>query len=150
MKKGVKNGIAALIGMPTEYEYVLDRLHTLVAINKMRERDDGSFYQPHAAGSPISIDATGGINLNPALLDLQVKRDGNGIPLPFNLQPATVMNIEGFIPVIINITPVINLPMLLGWDVPETEDKPFDAAKAGSSASPMDYKYKYIREHENA
>jgi len=56
----------------------------------------------------------GGIDLNPALLNLQIKRDGNGIPLPLNLQPIGDMKIEGFIPMIINITPAANVPMLLG------------------------------------
>lgn len=56
----------------------------------------------------------GGIDLNPALLDLQIKRDGNGIPLPMNQQPVTNMKIDGFLPVIINVTPVMSLPLLLG------------------------------------
>jgi len=55
----------------------------------------------------------GGIDLNPALLDLQIKRDGFGIPLPLNQQPIMEMNIEGFLPVIINIIPV-DLPIVLG------------------------------------
>ncbi len=56
----------------------------------------------------------GGIDLNPALLDLQIKRDGQGVPLPVNQQPIENMNINGFLPVIINVTPVTNLPLLLG------------------------------------
>jgi len=56
----------------------------------------------------------GGIDLNPALLDLQIKRDGNGVPLPLFQQPIETMNIQGFLPVIINVTPVVNLPALLG------------------------------------
>ena len=55
----------------------------------------------------------GGINLDPSLLDLQIKRDGNGVPLPLLMQPIGDMKIEGFFPVIINITPV-SLPLLLG------------------------------------
>ena len=56
----------------------------------------------------------GGIDLNSALLDLQIKRDGNGVPLPiFNQPPDLLMNIQGFLPVIINVTPV-NVPLLLG------------------------------------
>ncbi|MBF0384700.1 MAG: phosphopyruvate hydratase [Candidatus Omnitrophica bacterium] len=58
----------------------------------------------------------GGINLNPALLDMQIKRDGNGVPLPINMQQIQNMQIEGFIPVIINIMPVQNLPLLLGLE----------------------------------
>ncbi len=63
-------------------------------------------------------DRVGGINLDPALLDLQIKRDGNGIVLPLDQQPAD-MKIEGVLPVIIDVRP-INLPLLLGL----TDDKP--------------------------
>ncbi|MBP9853300.1 MAG: hypothetical protein KBD53_00355 [Candidatus Omnitrophica bacterium] len=70
-------------------------------------------------GVPVSNtknpETPGGIDLNPELLDLQIKRDGNGIPLPMLQQPADLLkNIEGFIPVIINLTPVTNMPFLLG------------------------------------
>ncbi len=54
----------------------------------------------------------GGIALNAKLLDLQIKRDGNGVPLPLLQQPIGEMRIEGFIPVIINITPAPNLNFL--------------------------------------
>ena len=63
----------------------------------------------------------GGIDLNPNLLDLQIERDGNGIPLPVVDQPIETMNIEGFIPVIINVVPV-SLPMLLGLDTRSDDD----------------------------
>jgi hypothetical protein len=66
----------------------------------------------------------GGIDLNPALLDLQIKRDGNGVPLPLPLQPIENMHIDGFLPVIINIVPIANLPLLLGLDLPSQEQKP--------------------------
>lgn len=67
------------------------------------------------ASSAVQAPANpGGIDLNPALLDLQIKRDGNGVPLPLPQQPIENMRIEGFIPIIINVTPVTNLPMLLG------------------------------------
>ena len=56
----------------------------------------------------------GGIDLNPALLNLQIKRDGRGIPLPVEMQPLQNIHIDGFIPVIINIAPINNMPMLLG------------------------------------
>jgi len=58
----------------------------------------------------------GGINLDPKLLDLQIKRDGNGVPLPVWQQPIEQMNIEGFVPVIINIEliPFSQVPLLLG------------------------------------
>ncbi|MCR4337277.1 MAG: UTP--glucose-1-phosphate uridylyltransferase, partial [Candidatus Omnitrophica bacterium] len=64
----------------------------------------------------------GGINLDPKLLDLQIKRDSEGIPLPLNLQPLDQIHIEGIVPVIINVTPVTNLPDLLGF-VPPSDRK---------------------------
>ena len=66
----------------------------------------------------------GGIDLNPALLDLQIKRDGEGVPLPLPQQPIETMRIDGFLPVIINIVPITNLPLLLGLDLLSPEQKP--------------------------
>ncbi len=60
------------------------------------------------------VNKVGGINLDPAMLDLQIKRDGNGVPLPVSEQDFSMMHIEGVLPVIINVTPV-NIPMLLGF-----------------------------------
>ncbi|OGX18454.1 MAG: phosphoglycerate kinase [Omnitrophica WOR_2 bacterium GWC2_45_7] len=77
-----------------------------------------------------SKDRQGGINLNPALLDLQIKRDGNGVPLPVSEQPFETMRIEGFVPIIINIAPVTNLPMLLGI---AQEDVPSPTARETTS-----------------
>ncbi|MFA5087695.1 MAG: hypothetical protein WC552_01520 [Candidatus Omnitrophota bacterium] len=57
----------------------------------------------------------GGINFNPAMLDLQIKRDGNGVPLPATQQPIQDLRIDGFLPVIINVAPV-TVPALLSED----------------------------------
>ena len=63
-----------------------------------------------------SSDALGGIDLNPAMYDMQIKRDENGILLPMSQQPIEIQNIkiDGLFPVIINITPVTHLPILIG------------------------------------
>ena len=61
----------------------------------------------------------GGIDLNPAYLNLEIKRDGKGIPLPINLQPIKDMHIDGFVPIIINVTPVHDIPLLLGIAQPQ-------------------------------
>ncbi|MFC1510056.1 hypothetical protein ACFL49_00130 [Candidatus Omnitrophota bacterium] len=75
----------------------------------------------------------GGINLDRSLLDIKIKRDGNGLPLPvFQQPPDILMNIEGFIPVIINITPVTNMPMLLGL-----ADRPEDNTAGGTGQAPI-------------
>ena len=87
--------------------------------------------------SATTADRVGGINLNPVLLDMQIKRDGRGIPLPMNQQPVMEMNIEGFLPVIINITPItFNLPLQIGL-----LDQGEDAAQFG-----YDFKAKELEE----
>ena len=88
---------------------------------------DGASLSPAAQG----VQRPGGIDLNPALLDLQIKRDANFVPLPLPQQPLQQMHIEGFIPVIINITPVTNLPLLLGLaDTEQDTDETQPAMKA--------------------
>lgn len=65
----------------------------------------------------------GGIDLNPVNLNLQIKRDGNGVPLPVEFQDIPNINVNGFVPVIINITPVTNLPLLLGTNTNPQEQQ---------------------------
>ncbi|MFA5260345.1 MAG: hypothetical protein WC450_03865 [Candidatus Omnitrophota bacterium] len=55
----------------------------------------------------------GGINLSAELLNLQIKRDENGVPLSLAQQTIQNMKIDGFLPVIINIEPV-SIPLLFG------------------------------------
>jgi hypothetical protein len=45
-------------------------------------------------------------------MDLQIKRDGKGIPLPILQQPLDSMNIEGFLPVIVDVSPFTNVPKI--------------------------------------
>ncbi len=55
----------------------------------------------------------GGIDMNSANMDLQIKRDGKGVPLPLQFQDMEKLrNIQGFVPVIIQIVPVVSLPFL--------------------------------------
>ncbi len=70
-------------------------------------------------------DQYGGINLNPALIHMEIRRDGNGIILPLEQQPFFNTGIEGLLPVIINITPV-NIPLMLGQEAPP-QPEPDDA-----------------------
>jgi len=86
--------------------------------------------------SRTATDQYGGINLNPELLDMQIKRDGRGIPLPIPQQPINDIKIEGFLPIIINVTPIENLPLILG--IADT-DEPFDAAKGDGSSRDLSY-----------
>ena len=95
----------------------------------------------------LGEDKVGGIDLNPEFLDLKIKRDGNGIPLPMLQQPMELLKeIEGFLPVIINITPVQNLPMLLGLDTTaEDEDDPTQVG-FNTGIDPFEYKGRFEKE----
>ena len=69
-----------------------------------------------------TVDFTkGGIDFDPALFDLQIKRDAKGVPLPLLQQNLEQINIEGLYPVILNITPVNagSLPLILGKTAPQ-------------------------------
>jgi len=92
-----------------------NRQKAIEALEKINRKEKGKSSSPvEESVSSTTTDRKGGIDLNPELLDLQIKRDGNGVPLPIFQQPIETMNIQGFLPVIINITPVTNLPALLG------------------------------------
>lgn len=69
-----------------------------------------------ASNDPVSIANPGGIDFNENNLDLQIKRDGNGIPLPLESQDPALLNIQGLAPIIIRISPVIpsQMPSIFG------------------------------------
>jgi DNA-binding response OmpR family regulator len=55
----------------------------------------------------------GGIDFNAANLNLRIKRDGRGVPLPLSQQDMNqLLQIQGFVPVIVEIQPAVNLPIL--------------------------------------
>ncbi|MCA9402642.1 MAG: hypothetical protein KC897_02575, partial [Candidatus Omnitrophica bacterium] len=87
-----------------------------------------------AVTAEVKPDTTGGIDLNPRMLDLQIKRDSEGIPLPVNQQPLENMNVTGFVPLIINVTPMTNLPLLFGMN--ESDQPPQQEFGLGTAASP--------------
>jgi len=62
----------------------------------------------------------GGIDFNPNLLELQIQGEGLDLNLPISPGSPQEINIEGLLPIIINITPIFNLPTILG----EAENKP--------------------------
>jgi broad specificity phosphatase PhoE/ribosomal protein S18 acetylase RimI-like enzyme len=75
-----------------------------------------------------ALQEVGGINLNPANLNLEVRNDGGEIK--FDFDPAQVENlkVDGFIPVILNVQPVKDLPLLLG--IKEEEMAPTQLTQA--------------------
>jgi 6-phosphogluconolactonase/glucosamine-6-phosphate isomerase/deaminase/CheY-like chemotaxis protein len=70
--------------------------------------------QPNPTGQFPAQPKYGGIDLNTANLKLQIKRDGNGIALPLQMQDVSNIKVDGFVPTIIEIKPVTNLPVLMG------------------------------------
>ena len=79
------------------------------------------FAEKRAAEATASnqIDTSpGGIDLSPlyGIVDLQIQRDEDGIPLPLQTQPMGTMRIEGFSPVITRMTQITaaNLPPIFG------------------------------------
>ena len=72
-----------------------------------------SWYAQELVAAIGTHETNGGIDLNSANLNLQIKRDGKGVPLPLIQQDmAQLSRIQGFIPEIIEIKPAVNLPIL--------------------------------------
>ncbi|MBF0478951.1 MAG: hypothetical protein HQL26_05675 [Candidatus Omnitrophica bacterium] len=53
----------------------------------------------------------GGIDMARSNLNLQIKRDGNGVPLPMSQQNLDSIKIEGLVPVILEIRPAAGVPL---------------------------------------
>jgi len=85
-------------GIQTDFKFVLSKV----------------VQQLTASAALVHGNNVGGINFDPTLLNLQIKRDGKGVPLPLPQQNLENININGFYPVIINIQPVNaqTLPLL--------------------------------------
>ena len=50
----------------------------------------------------------GGIDMNAAHLTMNIKRDGNGVPLPVSQQDLENIHIDGLVPVILDIRPIVS------------------------------------------
>jgi len=71
------------------------------------------------ASSPVN---KGGIDFNPDYLEIQKQEVGPEVWEPMDLEQWSHIEIRGLVPVIINVTPVINLPLLMGALKEEEED----------------------------
>jgi len=106
-----------------EYTTWLNPLHLIIKVDDLvdEESPDNAMVSEKRQDASAKM-KPGGIDLNPQFLDLQIKRDPNGVPLPIEMQPIQDMKIDGFYPVIINITPIPNLPLMLGFDFGHESD----------------------------
>src|SRR5262249_46279452 len=120
----IRGGLAEVFGR--EIPALENHLVKSLLEGKTIAQSLNSFGTTDKASTATETEKVGGIDLNPALLNLQIKRDGNGIPLPIEMQPIRDMKIDGFVPLIINITPIMSVPMLLG--IAEHPDQPINQA----------------------
>ncbi len=65
-----------------------------------------------AVANPAKPTDLGGIDMNAANLNLQIKRDGKGVPLPLPQQDWEHIKIDGLVPVILEIKPAMATPLL--------------------------------------
>ncbi|MBF0388218.1 MAG: hypothetical protein HQL20_10285 [Candidatus Omnitrophica bacterium] len=63
------------------------------------------------ASKPEEKNLRGGIDFAQSNLDMQIKRDGAGVPLPISQQNLDNIRIDGLVPVILNIQPATNAPL---------------------------------------
>src|SRR3989339_400270 len=87
-------------------------------INQLKSKDSSKLTEPDV----------GGIDMN----DIEVERTGSGVEIQFapdSFDPLLKMGIDGFVPVIINVTPVNNIMMLLGLE-PKREEDDIELSKA--------------------
>jgi hypothetical protein len=61
-----------------------------------------------------SVENPGGIDLNPEKINMETRGEKIQFDMPESFRNMDPSTIEGFIPVIINITPVTSIPLLLG------------------------------------
>jgi hypothetical protein len=83
------------------------------------EITSGAFNPDLLEGKALTIKSQadakkGGIDFNPANLDIQSHGQKVDLPLPTNIDAIGNIEINGLVPFIFNITPVSNLPDLLG------------------------------------
>jgi hypothetical protein len=72
----------------------------------------------------VNKENVGGIDLTPNNLNIEIRGENNGVPIQITPQQLEGINIEGLYPVIINITPVSNVPLLLG--IADRQEEPSD------------------------
>lgn len=96
------------------------RLYEFEVLTRYLEKDAGSWLA-QAAGIPADAallnEAPGGIDFRADTLPLEVERESSRA-LEFDLQDPQAIQIDGLVPVIINITPVTNIPLWLGLKDP--------------------------------
>jgi hypothetical protein len=126
-REGPKRDIGAILTQPRWAFEGPDGDMAYVYVNELTGeraqtiRGEGEGSEVVAANAENTGTPVGGIDLNSAMLALQIERDEFGIPLPIARQPTLKdMQINGFLPLITNITPIPSLPAMLGINATAT------------------------------
>jgi len=97
-----------------------------------------------AASSPLAHvnkrDKLGGIDLDPNLFEIETRGDGK-LTFPKLKIPVQGFDIQGLIPVILNIVPIPSLPILLG--LIDAEEEPYDFSY-DTDLDPADRKVRFL------
>jgi len=108
-----------------EKEFINNKVNDFIAAVENFQKQSGSSgitTEEQGVASSASVlgkaQKYGGIDFDPSLLNLQIKRDKKGVPLPLPQQDIQNINIKGLYPIIINIQPIINVPAFLGMGNP--------------------------------
>ena len=105
---------------------VLTSREELATVNSSRPTKDAGGEVEVTDSDPglkVEEDLKGGIDLNPTYLNLKTDREQEGFSIPINTELLQNIRIDGLSPVIIRITPVTNLPLILGVTAKEAEQE---------------------------
>ncbi len=75
-------------------------------LDVFRNRQVRSAFEQAMAARRTEVATKGGIDLDSLLVDLKVKRDGKGVPLPISKEAVDKIKIDGLYPVVIDVKPV--------------------------------------------
>ncbi len=106
---------AAIDAAPDESLQEGDRVSAWIADGDYDDWRNGiseSLWSAPHIGENAPLANPGGIDMNAANLNLQIKRDGKGIPLPIAQQNLENIRIDGLVPIILEIKPALATPLL--------------------------------------
>ncbi len=75
----------------------------------------------------------GGIDFDPAKINMEIRKTGKDLTVPSDSQPINLEGINGFTPLIIEIVPVANVPQLLGAAEPLEKPAQLSSLPAGGT-----------------
>ncbi len=118
-------------------QYATFNIDSEIILKHLLDSDYFSQIKDIVRGFDLSADnahlTPGGIDLNTKMLDLKLEYDGSNI-LP-TVDPAVLkdINIKGLTPIITNVVPISNLPLMLGFgDGPGSDDSgPYTMGSVG-------------------